>query len=1034
MTKPTHRVQGLAALLMVVALLVVTAGGAVARDVAASAGGQGGQARFGDVTPASQSPVTAYGDAAKAAVDTVTLMGPGGLYPYRGDFETATPRPAGEGRVTDGWTTLDGTAPTNAWHVDTWRNPFNGKAAWCGSLAIPTCGTDPAGGYYNNWYCMLEFRKTVGAGPATVRVQASVQRDCEPGYDYLYLQRRTAANPAFEPVASGQGMAWDGAGTGTVDYTFTWTAAELLGGTDVAVAFVFDADGGWSDGDCLYPSDGAARIDDITVTVNGAATYVEDFEDGALGPDWVATPNQGVGDYARVWDRAGDLDDCASNYSKLVAFLDDGLVVPGTGGTPGTPGNDYGPGGWVVNGHGGMLGNAYGLESSILSPVMDLPDPTAGGLTFAFDVYRHEQLIPNYSAGIFYFWDIRSTAGGDIGLAPWKDRNFVYYGGPAWTRSVYEVGDLLVPGATQVQVRLGACQINTWFCYGCGNGVSSPAPYFDNVNIKSYRGTGPRILVTDTRLANDTFPASGTLDLANLGANSCRFDMAANISAKTHSRNDPGDSIWVDVAPRSGATLSTPVLHWQFAVKNPLFTDAHRTALAAGQTNGSVIGRVTRTAAGSLVANRYNFDLPDTGMLFPGDVLHYYFAASDNVAGDIRTSTAPADLSGLGDPKPLAYPAMYTVNCLPSLRSASGEQPRLLLWNDAGSRGGEDEWFNIFLYDLPLLKGVHYDVFNTHGPSSGVGNGLGGRATLAQVSGYTDMLYTSGDLGAVTLSNGDFNIDAGNDIGLLEGWFGLGNRDMFLCGDDLPGALNAAGTAARAFLAGRMGVTFVDGDVRDDIGGQSSPLVVPVAGNPIFLPTLEWVAGGGCPLINDFDRIVPAGSAVTLAEYAAPGGAPGNYGVSAAILNQDGTNRLVTLGHDLSFIIDPGSKSGAPYPRRARLISNVLDYFQFAYNPNTMSGVPGAAAPLKVTSHPNPFNPTLTLRYTLPQAGTVAIKVYDARGTLVRALVDGPVPKAEGSVVWDGTDERGSRVSSGMYFVETRAGDQVDVRKVMMLK
>jgi hypothetical protein len=1020
------------ALMLAIALLMTAA----VAHASAAAGRSLAGVSAREWTPTSTVPVTTYGDGAgKAVVDTVTLMGPGGMYPYRGDFETVSPRPAAEGRLADGWTSIDYTSPINGWHVDTYRNPFTGKAAWCGDLAIASCGSDPAGGYGNNWYGMLEFRKTVGAAPATVRVQANVQYDCEPAYDYLMLQRRTAAAPAFEPVATGQGLSWDGIGTTAVDYTFTWTAAELLGGTDIAVAFVFDADGGWSDGDCSYPSDGAARVDDVIVTVNGTAVYSEDFEDGALGPDWTATPNQGVGDYARVWDAAGDLDDCAANYSRLVAFLDDGLVVPGTGGTRGTTGMDYGPGGWVVNGRGGMLGYNNGLDNSILSPVMDLPDPTAGGLTLAFDVYRHETYSTS-SAGVFYTWDIRSTAGGDITQAAWVNRNFVYYGGPAWVRAVNQADDLLVPGATQAQVRLSAMQFNWFFCYGCGWGIPTPAPYFDNVNVKAYRGTGPRIVVTETRLANDVFPASGALDLANLGANSCRFDMAANISLKTHNRNDPGDSIWVEATPRSGGTLSTPVMHWKFAKKNPLFTDAHRTALASGQVEGNVAGRVTRTATGTIVANRWNFDLPDTGMLFPGDVLHYYFAATDVVAGDTRTSTAPADLSGYGRPNPLTYPAAFTVNCLPSVRDAQGAQPTILLWNDSGNRGNDDEW-NTTLQLLCQVGGLDYDVFNTHGAASGVGNGLGGRATVPQITGYADMLYTCGDLGAFTLSNGDYNVDAGNDLGLLEAWLGLGSRDLFVAGDDLAASLYASGTAGRDFLANRLGASYVDGDVRDNIDGQDQPRVVKVSGNPVFTTANAWTVNGGCPTFNDFDYVTPLPGAVRLAQFTGTDGASTPYTAAAAILKVNGTSRVISLDHDLSYIID-NAKIGSPRPYRVWVLSNVLDYFQAALNfgdcyagTPPLPAVPGSFA---VTSYPNPFNPSVTLHYSLPKLGPVTMKVFDARGTLVRTLLDGPVETAEGSVVWNGTDQRGGRAPSGLYFVETRAGDQVDVRKVTMLK
>ncbi len=64
----------------------------------------------------------------------------------------------------------------------------------------------------------------------------------------------------------------------------------------------------------------------------------------------------------------------------------------------------------------------------------------------------------------------------------------------------------------------------------------------------------------------------------------------------------------------------------------------------------------------------------------------------------------------------------------------------------------------------------------------------------------------------------------------------------------------------------------------------------------------------------------------------------------------------------------------------------------------------------------------------------MTMKVYDTRGALVRTLLDGQVQQVTGFVVWDGTDQRGEGVSSGLYFVETRADGQVDVRKVTMLK
>ncbi|MBK6736308.1 MAG: hypothetical protein IPG61_20035 [bacterium] len=587
--------------------------------------------------------------------------------------------------------------------------------------------------------------------------------------------------------------------------------------------------------------------------------------------------------------------------------------------------------------------------------------------------------------------------------------------------------DLVDPDATHCQVMFGVYELGWQFGYGDGTN-GTPAPYFDNVRVKIYPTGGARIAATEYRLANDGFPAIGDIDLANLGANSIRFDMAANIAARTHLRNDPGDSIWIDATPRAGGTLDMPVMHWTFARRNPLF-DPYRSLPAS-----PVSGRLTYTAAGAWVANRYNFDLPDTGMIFPGDLLHYYFAATDHVAGDSRTAYLPVDRSGFGNPEPQAYPSTFSVSGLPSIHDAQGTQPRLLLWNDAGFAGGEDEWYGA-LRELCLVSGVDLDVFDTHAPTTGVGNGLGGRATVSQIAGYTDMLYTSGDVSSLTLSNGDFAADPGNDLGLLNAWFALGGRDLFMTGDDLASSLYGSGSTARTFLEDRMGVTFQDTDVRDNIAGQTAPLVVRTAANPVFTSVESWIAYGGCLAINDFDNVVPYGGAVRLAQFTAPDGVTTPYPCAAAILNVNGSGRVVSMNHDLSFVIHPDVKSPAPMVLRTRLLWDVLHYFGV---PDCLwigeSAVPGAPGALAVSAHPNPFNPSVAVDWTLPRPGLLAVKVYDVRGALVRTLHDGAVAAASGRLVWDGADGEGRGVPSGLYFVETRAEGQVDVLKITLLR
>jgi parallel beta-helix repeat protein len=84
---------------------------------------------------------------------------------------------------------------------------------------------------------------------------------------------------------------------------------------------------------------------------------------------------------------------------------------------------------------------------------------------------------------------------------------------------------------------------------------------------------------------------------------------------------------------------------------------------------------------------------------------------------------------------------------------------------------------------------------------------------------------------------------------------------------------------------------------------------------------------------------------------------------------------------------------------------------------------------------PNPFNPTTTLRYEVPNpGGNVDIAIYNVRGQLVRRLVQRPHAAGFYAAVWDGTDARGVEVSSGVYFVQMRAPSFVKSRKLVLLK
>jgi predicted GH43/DUF377 family glycosyl hydrolase len=101
---------------------------------------------------------------------------------------------------------------------------------------------------------------------------------------------------------------------------------------------------------------------------------------------------------------------------------------------------------------------------------------------------------------------------------------------------------------------------------------------------------------------------------------------------------------------------------------------------------------------------------------------------------------------------------------------------------------------------------------------------------------------------------------------------------------------------------------------------------------------------------------------------------------------------------------------------------------------DAVTTAPGAGPTLRQNT-PNPFNPATTISYELHTAGRVELRVFDVSGKLVRSLVSGDKTPGIHVVDWDGTDNTGRRMSSGVYLYRlVFDGVVVDTRKMMMLK
>ena len=980
-------------------------------------------------------------DFSKAARDTVYLLGGPGQVNNNGTFQNAV-----GAADWHGFTTRDYTEMTEThWHIDTFEAVTGVNSAWCGM----DFGVDGIG-YGDTWNEMMEYRYTVAntALPTLVDVSANVRHNTELGYDYSYLTYYTTGG------ANANLVELDGNGGGVVAVTgsVTYQPGEYVDGNQIRIVWRLQSDGGYST-PTGWPGLGGFWVDDINLTVSQEGTTLvtifDDFEDGTFGPNWEAVLPQFVGNFSKIWTNLEDYDPCLSNYGPQVAFIDDGLVVPGTGG-------DicqtwcYGPVGYIVTTTGGLVGDQDGhIENALLSPVMEWPDASYDGCYYFFDAFVHEDLSGD-SPGIFYQWAVRSVTGTDplaIEDALWNDRNYVYYGGPDYrTGGDAELGNLLEPGRTFVQVQ--ASVIEYGFHWGWTLHDGYPAPYFDNFRLLAFPFVGPGTSYRSLELAQDCFPAQGFVNYADLATNSCRFDMANNVSPHDDFVLYYGDSIVINISPvREGAELTgMPVINYVIDA-NPVF-DGVRTVATSGAVDGML---ATHTIAGitDTLEGQYAFDLPDEGMLYPGDVLHYYISTEDAIGGaggtEPQSATIPGDITEFGDfSNPNAYTEDFTVHALPTV-IADGENfvtPEVLFWLDADIRSGfHDEWYLAFA-NLGLEHGVDYDIFYTHAPTSALGNGLGGKATLEDIQDYGTMLYTCGTSSMATMSNGDPEYgDMGTDAALVSSWLDTGNKKLFATGDELATDLAQSGSTTLLVLDHWMGNILSSNDVRPLIGGQATALVRRTGDevtNPVFKTATSWIAYGGCPGINTFDAITPGTGAVSLAEFTNSAGVGGVYPFSAATLkvNAEKNSHVITMPYGFANIwTDPSSSSkiAASLPGRGQVMKDILDYFGVAINPPAATPAPEVVA-FSTRNFPNPFNPTTKIEFTMPREGHLSLKVYNVRGELVRTLVDEVVAEGPGFKMWNGTNDNGATMSSGVYFYEARTDSDVKVQKMALVK
>jgi hypothetical protein len=348
--------------------------------------------------------------------------------------------------------------------------------------------------------------------------------------------------------------------------------------------------------------------------------------------------------------------------------------------------------------------------------------------------------------------------------------------------------------------------------------------------------------------------------------------------------------------------------------------------------------------------------------------------------------------------------------------------------------------------------------------------------TIGQTLGYRTILLNTGTFGAGAMREEDF--------ALFRDWLtndacgGNANRQLFIAnGDAIGELLEALPAQGEPFLNDVLGATLLcdafNGRTDDpDCGPENESFCVrllPVDGGTFGTDVDVDGYGSGCPGAYHFNVFTPVGSGLGNRSYSAEDGL--KDADFAMVVNEDlspnGNYRAILSAPSWHHITerDPGGDELGLCPREIPAIvsgiaSEIGAAMRWGFDAGTNDEIPkftsaeslgtcqdtwsfpaGIDPPRGsrfitrlLQNEPNPFNPGTTIRFSLAQPERVEITIYDVTGREVRTLIDGKRDAGPHRAVWDGLDDAGRSVGSGVYWSRMVAGSYVSNKKMVVLR
>ncbi|MCA9728175.1 MAG: hypothetical protein KC729_10860 [Candidatus Eisenbacteria bacterium] len=943
-----------------------------------------------------------------------------------------------------------------------WIGAFEDQAnALCWDLGL---------GYGNSW-CQRAISPVISLASANnVTVNFKYFNDTELNFDYtkVILRRlpsgeETTLSP-FDGFTDKIGLATAGIPTGAA-YVGQITTGVLQGSTQFQLVFQMESDGGWSDEDGQYATEyGPFGVDDVVLGGGASASY--NFDASAQGWTFQACP--GIGSFFNVGNLVVNnydiLDPCGCGIqNNLLEFHDDSLEHP--------------------------YGQRVEARSN-MTDVLDMGSRLAGnpGQLEIFADWDQYSVMPRVN-GVFYRpgWDYYPFECAVTGAIGWSGRvgqnGFFYNPGPDCSLNRNTATSNGVPPSCE--------RIKFIFeLYASCDGFGIPesdctnqtnfTPIIDNVQVRGTKVPAAPIVVfspsqTGTRY-QDGFAQTFTLDPNGTG----NADTDINVN---FGRTPPfvlGDSLFVTGPVSTLSTMWEARLWFKVRREGPgtkpaRYTDWKNDVDAVNGNPNPTVGFAYawmdsfQTANGIPAKNSFvsycrednwypgesgefsdGNEIIRDGVLVAGTAIDY-FVTSNYVATPSENYYLPDTTGGF----------FFEFEILPSWRNDGGTlRFPCLLYLDTNT--GAENFVEAALAEL----GLEHDRYDYNDASSNwkapmargsapANNGV----PLPQLMGYRGIMLNTGAL-QIPMWQEDYILfnDWLNTV-VCDG--SLNRQGMMFNGDN-----SAAGVAGLSptFLAGVLGATFIADDYNGVSGGNDQnycvQLETPLGGGQKYGTTnsrgsYDYDAWGNwCPQQFLFDVIGSTNGGVGNRAYVNISGGDTNYNQVAREVAGTSNYRVVIDGTSWNHLSERdaldecvGDSAHIVTATFNELASGLEWIFGGAANIPSLCVNPCNIVDVddlpeignsQVTrlyqNSPNPFNPRTVLRFSLAQSGPVELSIFDVNGRKVRTLVSDTQDAGLHEVVWDGTDDAGHPVASGVFWSQLETTGYTSNKKMVVLR